>query len=83
MRLERDAEARDRYGRLLAYVFRADDDLFVNAAVAAAGEAEALSIPPNTAYDGQLAAAAAAARGVGRSACGRRAGATGGSVAAP
>ncbi len=28
--LERDAEARDVYGRLLAYVYRADDGLFVN-----------------------------------------------------
>ena len=28
--LVRDVEARDRYGRLLAYVYRAEDDLFVN-----------------------------------------------------
>ena len=31
VRLVRDAEARDRYGRLLAYVYRARDDLFINA----------------------------------------------------
>ena len=46
-------------------MFRADDDLFVNAALAAAGEAEVLSIPPNTAYDGQVAAAVADARASG------------------
>ena len=31
VRLVRDAEERDRYGRLLAYVYRARDELFVNA----------------------------------------------------
>jgi micrococcal nuclease len=65
VRLERDAEARDRYGRLLAYVFRTDDDLFVNEAIAAAGEAEVLSIPPNSAYDDRIGAAVAAARAAG------------------
>jgi micrococcal nuclease len=62
VRLERDAEARDRYGRLLAYVFRVTDGLFVNEAVLAAGAAETLSIPPNTAYADHLATASAAAR---------------------
>lgn len=62
VRLERDVEARDRFGRLLAYVFRLDDDLFVNEALAAAGEAEVLSIPPNTAYDDAIAAAVSSAR---------------------
>jgi micrococcal nuclease len=65
VRLERDEEARDRYGRLLAYVFRADDGLFVNEAVAAAGEAELLEIPPNTAYGSQLRAVAGASRAAG------------------
>ncbi len=37
VRLERDAEARDRYGRLLVYVYRQRDDLFVNLALAATG----------------------------------------------
>src|SRR5687768_4909974 len=32
LHLERDPEARDDYGRLLAYVYRAEDGLFVNAA---------------------------------------------------
>ena len=62
VRLERDEEARDRYGRLLAYVFRVDDGVFVNEAILAAGEAEILSIEPNHAYAGQLAAVADAAR---------------------
>ena len=33
MRLERDIVGRDDYGRLLAYVYRLDDDLFVNEAL--------------------------------------------------
>jgi micrococcal nuclease len=65
VRLERDREARDHFDRLLAYVFRADDGLFVNEAVLAAGEAEILSIEPNTAYATRLASAAAVARAAG------------------
>jgi micrococcal nuclease len=60
--LERDEEARDHFGRLLAYVFRLDDGLFVNEAIVAAGEAELLSIAPNQAYADRLATAAAGAR---------------------
>src|SRR4051794_29188124 len=33
VRLVRDVDARDRYGRLLAYVYRASDKLFVNLAL--------------------------------------------------
>jgi micrococcal nuclease len=66
VRLERDIEARDRYGRLLAYVFRRPDGLFVNQAVAEAGEAEVLEVPPNTAYSDALAATVGAARAAGR-----------------
>jgi len=62
VRLERDVEARDRFDRLLAYVFRVDDGLFVNEAMAAAGHAEILSITPNTAYADALADAVAGAR---------------------
>ena len=65
VRLERDEEARDRYGRLLAYVFRVDDGVFVNEAILAAGEAEILSIEPNHAYAAELAAAAEVARSAG------------------
>ena len=47
VRLTRDAEARDRYDRLLAYIHRAGDGLFVNLEIAARGYAEALVIEPN------------------------------------
>jgi micrococcal nuclease len=63
--LERDEEPRDHFGRLLAYVFRLDDGVFVNEAIVAAGEAELLPIAPNDAYADQLAATADAARAAG------------------
>ena len=44
VRLERDVEARDRYDRLLAYVFRADDDVLVNLLLVEEGYAEARSL---------------------------------------
>ena len=62
VRLERDLEARDRYGRLLAYVYRRPDDLFVNLSLAADGYARPLSIPPNVAYSDRFAGAVAEAR---------------------
>jgi micrococcal nuclease len=64
--LERDVEARDRYGRLLAYVTRAADGLFVNAELARGGYAELLTIAPNRARAGELGAAVAEARRAGR-----------------
>lgn len=60
--LVRDVEARDRYGRLLAYVYRADDKLFVNMALARDGFAAALTLPPNVAHADEFVAAAAEAR---------------------
>ena len=39
LRLERDVVGRDDYGRLLAYVYRAADGLFVNDAIVASGYA--------------------------------------------
>ena len=66
IRLERDVEGRDRYGRLLAYVYRAGDGTFVNLALAEEGYAQPLSIPPNVAYASRFSAAAAAAREAGR-----------------
>jgi micrococcal nuclease len=66
IRLERDVEARDRYGRLLAYVYRQDDGTFVNLALAEEGYAQPLTIPPNVAYADRFAAAAAGARAAGR-----------------
>ena len=59
--IERDAEARDRYGRLLAYVHRGDDDLFVNMELVAGGWAVPLSIEPNVAHQSSFAEAAMSA----------------------
>jgi micrococcal nuclease len=66
IRLERDVEARDRYDRLLAYVYRADDDLFVNLALAEEGYANPLTIPPNVAHANDFVAAAGRARDAGK-----------------
>jgi micrococcal nuclease len=62
VRLVRDVEARDRYGRLLAYVYRASDGLFVNLDLAEQGFASLLTYPPNVAHEPELAAAVAHAR---------------------
>ena len=64
--VQRDAEARDRYGRFLLYVWRARDGLFVNASLVRDGYARILSIRPNTAHRAELAALAAAAEQSGR-----------------
>jgi micrococcal nuclease len=48
--VERDVEERDRYGRLLGYVFRASDGLFVNHEMVRAGMALPYTFPPNIAY---------------------------------
>jgi micrococcal nuclease len=50
VRLVEDAEARDRYGRTLAYVYRVRDGLFVNAELVRGGFATPLTIPPNVAH---------------------------------
>ena len=73
VRLIRDVEERDRYGRLLAYVFRDRDALFVNAELARLGYAQPLTIAPNVRYADRFAALAREAREDGRglwSACG-------------
>ena len=49
--VERDLVARDDYGRLLAYVYRADDALFVNFEIIRNGYARLLTIPPNVAHE--------------------------------
>lgn len=59
--LVRDEEARDRYGRLLAYVYRAEDDLFVNLELLAGGWGVPLPIEPNTNHASDFAAAATSA----------------------
>jgi len=66
VRLVRDVEQRDRFGRLLAYVYRARDGLFVNAELARAGYARTLTIAPDVRYAARLAALARAARAAGR-----------------
>jgi micrococcal nuclease len=66
VRLERDVEARDRYDRLLAYVIRDHDSLFVNRALVAEGFAEANAYRPNVARQGELDAAEDEARAEGR-----------------
>jgi micrococcal nuclease len=49
VRMAGDAEPRDRYGRMLAYVWLADGR-FWNALLAAEGYAQQLTIPPNVTY---------------------------------
>jgi micrococcal nuclease len=66
VRLVRDVEERDRYGRLLAYVYRVRDGLFVNAELARLGYAQPLSIPPDVRYAARFATLAGRARRSGR-----------------
>lgn len=54
VRLRLDAEPRDRYGRLLAYVYRRRDGMFVNAALVRGGFATILTIPPNVRHAAEL-----------------------------
>jgi micrococcal nuclease len=61
-----DAERRDRYGRLLAYVYRRRGNLFVNARLVAEGYARPYPYPPNTAHAGEFAALARRAESAGR-----------------
>jgi micrococcal nuclease len=49
IRLEFDVEQRDRYGRLLAYVYL-EDGTFVNAWLVQNGYAQVMTIPPNVRY---------------------------------
>jgi len=62
VRLSLDAEPRDRYGRLLAYVYRARDGTFVNAELVREGYARTLTIPPNVRYATRFAGLARRAR---------------------
>lgn len=54
VRLAFDAERRDRYGRLLAYVYRKPDALFFNAALIRGGYARTLTIEPNDRFAAAL-----------------------------
>jgi micrococcal nuclease len=66
VRLRFDAERRDRYGRLLAYVYRARDGLFVNAELVRRGYATTLTIAPNVAHAAEFRRLARSARRAGR-----------------
>ena len=73
VRVERDEITRDRYGRLLSYVWRTEDDVLVNLALIEGGFADAVTFGDNEALYQVFAAAEATARadGVGLwSACG-------------
>lgn len=65
VRLVRDIEARDAYDRLLAYVYRVDDEMFVNLDLVASGHARTLRYEPNTAHSIEFAGAADSARRAG------------------
>jgi micrococcal nuclease len=65
VRLVADVDARDRFGRRLAYVHRARDGLFVNAELVRRGYATAYTVPPNVAHAPELRRLAAAARAKG------------------
>jgi micrococcal nuclease len=58
VRIERDIVGRDDYGRLLGYVRRTSDGLFVNLAIVAEGFAQPLTIEPNSTFAGAFARAA-------------------------
>ena len=60
--MQRDVVGRDDYGRLLAYVFRSDDDLFVNERIMVDGFARPLTIEPNSAHRRRFVEAAGAAQ---------------------
>jgi micrococcal nuclease len=66
VRLVLDVQPRDRFGRLLAYVYRARDGLFVAEALVRGGFARTLTIPPNVRFADRFAALAAQARRAGR-----------------
>ncbi len=61
-----DAEPRDRYGRLLAYVYRRRDKLFVNGELLQGGFATTLTITPNLRHARELRALERRARAAGR-----------------
>lgn len=60
LRIERDIEARDAYGRLLLYAFLTTEEgeRFINLELVARGFARPLSIAPNVRYQDDIVAAA-------------------------
>jgi len=61
VRIERDVEARDRYGRMLLYLYLGSDDLFINLELVARGYGTPMSIEPNTFHRNDFVRAAAQA----------------------
>jgi micrococcal nuclease len=66
VRLVGDVEPRDKYKRLLAYLYRSKDNLFVNLSLVRDGYAQPYTFPPNVAHTNEFVAAAADARQAGR-----------------
>ena len=66
VRITRDVEARDRYGRLLGQLQRASDGLWIDEALVRAGMAAAKHYSPNLAGTDELESAQAEARASGR-----------------
>ncbi|MET0770027.1 MAG: thermonuclease family protein [Solirubrobacteraceae bacterium] len=64
VRLVLDAEERDRYGRLLAYVYAGDR--FVNAELLRNGYAQPLTVPPNVRFEDRFRRLAREARREGK-----------------
>ena len=62
VRLERDLATRDRYGRLLAYVYRVSDSLFVNETLLVEGYARALPFDDTPMFHDRFARAEERAR---------------------
>ena len=62
VRLERDVEARDSYDRLLVYLYRKSDNMFINMELVRQGFAHLLTIEPNIAYFDKFVTAARAAQ---------------------
>jgi micrococcal nuclease len=62
VRVERDVEGRDRYDRLLLYLYRRDDGLFINHWLVAEGLADTSFYEPNRAASAPLIAARNTAR---------------------
>lgn len=62
IRIERDVEPRDKFGRILGYVYRASDGLFVNLAQVTDGFANQYTFPPNVAHTSEFKQAASQAR---------------------
>lgn len=57
IRIERDTEARDTYDRLLVYLYRDSDNMFINLELVLQGYAHVLTIEPNIAYIDKFVAA--------------------------